>query len=150
MCGRKSIFIFPDREKDNRPQFRILERRAVNGQKLNFLFLLRGLFGLRGLRLGEALLELVHAAGSVHEFLRAGIERMARIADTDDDGGFGGTRLDHVAAGATDFRVRIFWMDVRLHKRVAKLSRNGRMTRRNFARNQLTGDHFKIPAQAKR
>jgi hypothetical protein len=120
MCGRKSIFIFPDREKDNRPQFRVSERRAVIGQKLNFLFLLRGLFGLRGLRLGEALLEFVHAAGGVHELLLAGVERMAHIADADDDGGFGGTRLDHVAAGATDFRVHIFRMNVRLHKKDGK------------------------------
>ena len=90
------------------------------GQKLNFLFLLRGLFGLRGLGLGEALLEFVHAAGGVHELLRAGVKRVAGVADADDDGGFGGTRLDHVAAGATDFRVRVFWMNVRLHKKDGK------------------------------
>jgi hypothetical protein len=105
------------RAKDNRPQFRISERRAVMGQKLNFLFLLGGLFGLRGLRLGEALLEFIHAAGGVHELLRAGVERVAGVANADDNGGFGGARLDHVAAGATDFRVRIFWMNVRLHKK---------------------------------
>jgi hypothetical protein len=121
MCGRKSILIFPDREKDNRPQFRISERRAVMGQKLNFLFLLGGLFGLRGLRLGEALLEFVHAASGVHELLLAGVKRMAGVANADDDGGSGGTRLDHVAAGATDFRIRIFRMNVRLHKRAGKL-----------------------------
>ena len=39
-----------------------------------------------------------------------------------------------VAAGATDFRIRIFWMNVRLHKRSGtKLSRNRGMTRRIFA-----------------
>jgi hypothetical protein len=108
------------------------------GEKLNFLFLLRGLFGLRSLRLGEALLEFVYAAGGVHELLLAGVKRMAGIADADDQGGFGGTRFDHVAAGATDFRVRIFWMNVRLHKRVGKLPRNGRMTRRNFAHCRIT------------
>jgi hypothetical protein len=86
-------------------------------QKLDFLFLLRGLFGLRGLRLGQALLEFVHASGGVHELLCAGVKRVAGVANADDDGGFGGTRLDHVAAGAPDFRVRIFWMNVRLHKR---------------------------------
>jgi hypothetical protein len=135
MCGRKSIF--PVREKDNRPQFRVSERRAVMGQKLNFLFLLRGLFGLRSLRLGKALLEFVHAAGGVHKLLLAGVERVAGVADADDDGGFGGTRLDHVAAGATDFRIRIFRMNVRLHKRGEKLSRIGWMTRRNFAHHQF-------------
>jgi hypothetical protein len=87
-----------------------LERRAVMGRKLNFLFLLRGLFGLRGLGLGEALLEFVHAAGGIYKFLRAGVKRMAGIANADDDGGFGGARLDHVAAGATDFRVGVFRM----------------------------------------
>jgi hypothetical protein len=122
MCGRRSIFVFLDREKDNRPQFRISERRAVIGQKLNLLFLLGRLLGLGGLCLGEALLELVHTAGGVHEFLRAGVERVAGITDADDDGGFGGTRLNHVAAGATDFRIRIFWMNVRLHKRAARVS----------------------------
>jgi hypothetical protein len=115
----------------------ISERRAVMGQKLDFLFLLRGLFGLRGLRLGEALLEFVHASGGVHELLRTGVKRVAGVANADDDDGFGGTRLDHVAAGATDFRVRVFWMNVRLHKRGVKLSRNGRMTRKNF--NPLPG-----------
>jgi hypothetical protein len=100
--------------------------------QLNFLFLLRGLFGLRGLRLGEALLEFVYATGGIHELLRAGVKRVAGVANAHDDGGFGGTRLDDVAAGATDFCVRVFWMNVRLHKRGARLSRNGRMTRRNF------------------
>jgi hypothetical protein len=115
--GANPFLLFTNREKDNRPQFRISERRAVIGQKLDFLFLFRGLFGLRGLRLGEALLEFVHAASGVHEFLRAGVKRMTGIADANDDGGFGGTSLDHVAAGATDFRVRVFWMNVRLHKK---------------------------------
>jgi hypothetical protein len=42
---------------------------------------------------------------------------MADVANADDDRRAGGTRLDHVAAGATDFRVHIFRMDVRLHKK---------------------------------
>ena len=41
---------------------------------------------------------------------------MAGIADADDDGVLGGTRLDDVAAGATDLGVHIFGMNVRLHK----------------------------------
>jgi hypothetical protein len=100
-------------------------RKCAGGRneigQLNFLFLLRGLFGLRGLRFGEALLEFVHAAGGVHELLRAGVKRMAHVANADDDGLLGGTRLDHVAAGATDFRVHIFWMNVRLHKKGGKV-----------------------------
>jgi hypothetical protein len=129
---RSQVHYFPDRKKGNRPQFRISERRAVIGSKLDFLFLLCGLFSLYGLGLGEALLEFVHAAGGVHELLLAGVKRVADVADADDDGGFGGTRLDNVAAGATDFRIRIFWMNVRLHKRGGKLTRNRRMTRRIF------------------
>ncbi len=85
--------------------------------QLNFFLFLRRVFGLRGGGLGGALLEFVHAAGGVHEFLRAGVEGMARVANADDDGLLGGTRLDHVAAGATDFRVHIFRMNVRLHKK---------------------------------
>jgi len=74
-------------------------------------------FGLRGGRLGGALLEFVHATGGVHELLSAGVKGMAHVANADDDGLLGGARLDHVAAGATDFRVHIFRMNVRLHKK---------------------------------
>jgi hypothetical protein len=45
---------------------------------------------------------------------------MAHVANADDDGLLGGARLDHVAAGATDFRVHIFRMNVRLHKKDGK------------------------------
>ena len=75
------------------------------------------MFGLRGGRLGGALLEFVHATGGVHELLSAGVKGMAHVANADDDGLLGGARLDHVAAGATDFRVHIFRMNVRLHKK---------------------------------
>jgi hypothetical protein len=89
-------------------------------QKLDFFLFLRGERLGGGLRLGGALLELVHATGGVHEFLRARVERMADVANADDDGLLGGARLDHVAAGATDFRVHIFRMNVRLHKKDGK------------------------------
>ena len=106
----------------------------VESGRLDFFLLRRGGGGLRSLRLDEALLEFVHTAGGIHEFLRAGVERVAGIADADDDGGAGGAGLDHVAAGATDFRVSIFRMYVRLHnKRGATLSRINGKTRRNFA-----------------
>ena len=88
--------------------------------QLSFLFLLRRVLGLRGCGFGGALLEFVHAAGGVHELLRAGVERMAHVANADDDGLLGVARLDHVAAGATDFRVHIFRMNVRLHKKDGK------------------------------
>ena len=98
-----------------------MERRAVLAEKLGLFLFLAGVFGLRGLGLGQTLLEFVHATGGINEFLLSGIERMADVADTDDDGRLGGTRLDHVAAGATDFRIRIFRMNVCLHKRGGKL-----------------------------
>jgi hypothetical protein len=92
----------------------------VFGEKL-FLFLLRGLERrLGGLSLGGALLEFVHATGGIHEFLRAGVKGMAHVANAHDDGGLGGAGLDHVATGATDFRINIFWMNVRLHKKDGK------------------------------
>jgi len=100
--------------------------------QLSFLFLLRGEGLLGGLRLGGALLELVHAAGGVHELLLARVKGMADVANAHDDGGASGTRLDHVAAGATDFRVIIFRMNVRSHKRRNSVARKGLMTRGNF------------------
>lgn len=111
--------------------------RAVFGKKLLLLFLGGG-NSLRRLGLGEALLEFVHTAGGVHKLLRAGVKRMASVANTDDDGGLGGAGLDHIAAGATDFRVHVFRMNICFHKRPRKVSRTGGMTRMNFiCRRQL-------------
>jgi len=94
-------------------------------EQLSLLFLLRGVDGLCGFRLGHALLEFVHAAGGVHELLLAGIERMADVANTDDNHRLGGAGLDHVAAGATDFRIHIFRMNGRLHKKGRKINMRG-------------------------
>src|SRR5687767_8752160 len=58
--------------------------------------------GLNGVGLGQALLEFVNPAGGVHKFLLAGVEGMTDVANTDQDCRPGGTRLDHVAAGATN------------------------------------------------
>jgi hypothetical protein len=91
--------------------------RAVFGKTLLLLFLGSFERGLGGLRFGGALLELVHASGGIHEFLLTGVKRMAHVTNTDDNGRLGGAGLDHVATGATDFRVHIFWMNVRLHKK---------------------------------
>ena len=127
------------KEKQNRPRLRkISERRAAWIEKLNLLFLGRGGSGLRGGRFGGALLEFIHATGGVHELLLASIKRMADVADAHDDRGFGGTRFDHVAAGAADFRVVIFRMDFRLHKKwTFKLSDKDAMTRANFPPRRL-------------
>jgi hypothetical protein len=84
--------------------------------RLNFPFLLAGKRLLGGEGFGSALLEFVHATGGVHEFLLARVKRMADVANANDNRGLGGTRLDHIAAGATNFRVHIFGMYVRLHK----------------------------------
>lgn len=69
-----------------------------------------------GLGLGHALLEFIHTAGGIHKFLGAGVEGMAGVADAQQNHGFGGAGFDHVAAGAADFRINVFWMNVRLHK----------------------------------
>src|SRR5262249_25143180 len=78
--------------------------------------------GLRGLRLGQTLLELVHAPGGVDELLLAGVKRMTHVANADDDDRLGGAGLDHVAAGATDFRVYILRMNLCFHKRPQNLT----------------------------
>ena len=93
-----------------------------------------GLRGLGGLRLGQALLEFVHAAGGVDELLRAGVERMARVANTDDDHRFGRTRLDHIAARATNFRILIFGMCLSFHnKRAHRVTMAAGLTSRKLA-----------------
>jgi len=86
-------------------------------KKLNLLFLGRRRGCLGRLRLGQTLLELVHASGRVHELLLASVKRMAHVADTNDHSLLGGTGFDHVAAGATDFRVAIFRMNISFHKK---------------------------------
>ena len=100
--------------------------------KLGFFLFLRGVFGLRGEGFGGALLEFVHAAGGVHKLLLARVERVAHVADADDDGVLGGTGLDHVAAGATDLGVHIFRMNVRFHKKGGKPIRKPPDDKREF------------------
>ena len=97
-----------------------------------FLFLGGGLRGLRGLRLGHALLEFVHAAGGIHKFLLPGVERVAGITNADDDHRLGGAGLDDVAARASDFRIPIFRMYLLFHKRLETISGFGSKTRANF------------------
>ena len=103
------------------------------GKPLDLFLFLPGVFGLRGQGFGGALLEFVHAAGGVHELLLARVKRVADVADADDDGRAGRARLDHVATGATDFRVHIFRVNVRLHKKGAKSSRKPPDDKREFS-----------------
>ena len=88
------------------------------------------------MRLGGALLEFVHAAGGVNELLLAGIERVAHVANAHDDHGLGGAGLDLIATGATDFRVHIFRMNVRLHKKGRKLTTNEPDDKGEFLQNK--------------
>ena len=111
-------------------------RRKESG-RLSLLFLFRGKRDLGGLRFGGALLEFVYPTGGVHEFLLAGVERVTDVADTHDDHGPGGAGLDDVAAGATDFRVHIFRMNVRLHKKSRKVITNAPNDKREFMNSPL-------------
>ena len=59
--------------------------------------------------------ELVHAAAGVDELLLAGIERVAFGADFNGDVLFGGTGLNHIAAGAADRGRIIIGMNAFFH-----------------------------------
>ena len=98
-------------------------RAEKSENRLLFLLLDRGR-GLRCLSLDHPLLELVHSTGGIDELLRTSVEGMARIADTDNNHGLGGAGLDHVSAGATDFRVHIFGMYGFFHTKAGKHSIN--------------------------
>jgi hypothetical protein len=80
---------------------------------------IRGLGCLRGLSFRHALLELVDAAGRIHKLLRTRVKRVARITDTHDYHGLGRTRLDHIAARATNFSILVFWMNINFHIKTA-------------------------------
>jgi hypothetical protein len=104
--------------KRNRPQAGKAGGRGGGKTLLLFLFGAGG--GLRclgGLRLGHPLLEFVHATGRIDKLLLAGVKGMADVANTDQKGCTGGTRLDDVAAGATNFRRIVFRMYVSFHNK---------------------------------
>jgi hypothetical protein len=108
--------------KTQRPQNPFTGLRALSRKQL-FLLFLRGKRSLGGLRFRGALLELVHATGGIHELLLTGVKRMAHVTNADDDRRLGGAGLDHIAAGATDFRIHIFRKNVFFHKMPHKLAR---------------------------
>jgi hypothetical protein len=120
-------FVFGDAKKQS--------ARTVNnhaggfGEKLLALLLFAGSGGgLRGLGFGHALLEFVDAAGGINEFLLSGVERMAGVADTNNNHRFGRPGLNHVAASATYFRIHVLWMNVLFHKRPHTIPFMPRMT----------------------
>ena len=98
---------------------------------LLFLFGFRS-GGLSSLRLGHALLELVHASRRINEFLLTRKERMANVANTHQNDGLGGAGLNHVAARATDFRVLIFRMNVSFHKETVQVNRSAQFDKPLF------------------
>jgi hypothetical protein len=86
------------------------------------LFALGSLGCLGRLSLGHTLLKLIYAPGSIDELLLTG-------ANTNDYHGLGGTGLDHIAAGATDFAFHVLRMNVCFHKRPDKIPSDRPMTR---------------------
>src|SRR5436190_19654126 len=92
------------------------------------LFLPSGKRGLCGLRLGQTLLEFVHATGGINELLLAGVKRVTNVANTNDNHRLSGTCLEYVTASATNFRFTILRMDVCFHKRPDKIASHSRMT----------------------
>lgn len=61
------------------------------------------------------LFEFIDSAGGIHEFLFAGIERMAYRADFHVDIRLRRAGRELVAATAFDFGFRVFWMDAFFH-----------------------------------
>jgi hypothetical protein len=118
------------------------------GEKQLFLFLFRGSSFLGSLSFGHALLEFIHATGGIDEFLCAGIKWMAGVANADNDGRLDGTRLDHVATSATDFRFRVFRMYINSHKRDENLAAFAFLTSANL-KFQCGILHFELPKCAR-
>jgi len=85
-------------------------RRAFRKKRLFLFLFIRGGGVLGRLRLGQALLEFIHAASGIHELLRARIKRMADVADADQERILRGTGFDYIATRATNFRFLIFGM----------------------------------------
>jgi hypothetical protein len=59
--------------------------------------------------------ELIHAAGGIDKFLLSGKKWMARRTYLYPDIGFGGTRMDGIAAGTHNYAILILGMDLVFH-----------------------------------
>jgi hypothetical protein len=70
----------------------------------------------------------------IHELLRPGIKRMANVANADQDARTDRPRLDHVAAGAADFGIHIFRMNVSFHKKGEQPTNRPPLDKREFGR----------------
>src|SRR5688572_9752992 len=113
MCGRKS-----------RPPIKSKTpaevRHSAGVTKTGLLaLLLRGHVGclrrLSRLGLGHALLEFIDASSRIYKLLRASIERVAGIADTDNNYRLGRTCLDHVSASTANFSILVSRMNISFH-----------------------------------
>lgn len=100
---------------------------------LFLLFLGSGHGCLGGLGLGQTLLEFIHAACCIDEFLCAGVERMAHVANTDYNRRLRRAGFDDVPAGASNFRINVFRMYLLSHKKVVHDSQLGAVDKLDFA-----------------
>ena len=92
----------------------------IVAKALLLLPLLQSRSRLGRLGLDHPLLELIDPAGGIDELLRAGVKRVADVADAEQDHGPGRTRLENIAASAADFRNLILRMYVSFHNKGGK------------------------------
>ena len=100
------------------PPAKGLPRRADAKAAALLLFPLgrvRGLGSLGSLGFHHALLEFIHAPGGIHELLRARVERVAHVANPDQDRRPCRAGLDYVPARAANLGFLIFWMYIGFH-----------------------------------
>ena len=72
----------------------------------------------------ELFVEFIDTSGSVDEFYRSGVIRVAIRANFHHDFRFGTARFKRIAAAANDLAILIFWMDTFAHD-LPFLSRQG-------------------------
>lgn len=99
---------------------------------LFFLFLGGRQGSLGCLGLGQALLEFIDTACRIDEFLCAGVERMAHIANSNHNYRPGRAGFDAVPAGASYFRINIFRMYRLSHKKGDQNSQPKGVDKRDF------------------
>ena len=94
--------------------------RALGKVRLLLFLFVGGRSILGSLSLCQTLLVFINATSSINEFLGAGVERVAHVADTDQKGVLGRTCLNYIAARATNFRFLIFRMYFSFHNKGRK------------------------------